>query len=69
MEGSYVVFSRPVGGIPAGEPIRVTPENAHILEQAARQGLEYEKVGDAWSQRTRYIPSGGRRGGFSPVHS
>jgi hypothetical protein len=55
MEGSYVTFSRPVAGIPAGEPVKVCPENAGILEQAARQDLTPNKIGSAWADRTRFV--------------
>lgn len=67
MEGSFVTFARPVGGIPAGESIRVSPENVGLLEQAARMGLTPTKVGSAWAQRTRFIHAGGRRRAYAPV--
>lgn len=68
MDGSYVIFSRPVAGVPAGEPIRVCPENAGILEQAARQELKPEKVGSAWKQgRTLFRHAGGKTRAFCPV--
>jgi hypothetical protein len=70
MQGSFVVFARPVAGIAAGEPIRVCPENAHILEQAARQDLTYEKVGNAWRDgNTFFRRAGGKTRGMAPVNN
>ena len=65
-----VCFSQPVGGVQAGEPVEVTPQNAPLLQQAARMGLKPMPFGEAWSQgRTRYIRSGGRTRGYCPVPS
>ncbi len=68
MQGSFVVFARPVAGFAAGEPIRVCPENAGVLEQAARMDLTYTKVGSTWREgNTFFRRAGGKTRGMAPV--
>jgi hypothetical protein len=68
MDGSYVIFARPVAGVAAGEPIKVSPENIGILEQAARMDMVPEKVGNAWRDgNTFFRRAGGKARGYTPV--
>jgi hypothetical protein len=63
-----VVFSEPVAGVAAGEPIVVNPDNAPILEQANRMGLRPLRIGQAWDEGvTRFRRAGGNTRGYCPV--